>query len=191
MAFPGKIWDIRRDHFDYNGTEIAREYVDHTGAVAVLALDDLDRVLLIKQYRHPVRMREWELPAGLLDEKGENPLVAAQRELAEETDLAATAWHLLTEFFTSPGGSNESIRVYLARHTSPVEHDFDRTAEEADMEIRWVPLADCVDAVLASRVQNPILALAIMTAAASKSRGWASLLPPEQPWPRHPLNRAG
>ena len=94
-AFTGKVWNIRRDVFEYSGESITREYMEHTGAVAVLALDDEDRVLLIKQYRHPVRVREWEIPAGLLDIEGEDPLVAAQRELAEEADLEASEWHLL------------------------------------------------------------------------------------------------
>ena len=84
-VFEGRIWDVRRDTLGYGdeGAQIVREYVVHTGAVAVLALDDDDRVLLIKQYRHPVRAREWEIPAGLLDAAHESPLVAARRELAE------------------------------------------------------------------------------------------------------------
>ena len=106
VRFDGHVWNIRQDAFDYNGAEIVREYVDHPGAVAILALDDQDRVLLIQQYRHPVRMREWELPAGLLDVDGEHALIGAQRELAEETDVVASEWNVLTEFYTSPGGSN-------------------------------------------------------------------------------------
>lgn len=188
LAFAGKVWGVRRDQFGYNGSAIIREYVDHPGAVAVLAIDDHDRVLLIKQYRHPVRMREWELPAGLLDEPGEDPAEAARRELAEETDVAATDWSVLTEFYTSPGGSTEAIRIYLARGLSVIDDAFGRTDEEADMEIRWVPLDDCVDAVLARRVQNPSLALGVLAAQASRSRGWATLAPADTPWPRHPSN---
>ena len=188
VVFDGKVWGVRRDRFGYNGSAITREYVDHPGAVAVLALDEHDRVLLIKQYRHPVRMREWELPAGLLDEPGEDPAVAAQRELAEETDVAATDWSVLTDFYTSPGGSTEAIRIYLARGLRVLEDSFDRTDEEADMELRWVPLDDCVDAVLARRVQNPALALGALAAQASRSRGWATLAPADTPWPRHPSN---
>jgi len=188
LVFDGRVWGVRRDRFGYNGSAIIREYVDHPGAVAVLALDDHDRVLLIKQYRHPVRVREWELPAGLLDEPGEDPAVAARRELAEETDVAATDWSVLAEFYTSPGGSTEAIRIYLARGLSAIDDAFARTDEEADMEIRWVPLDDCVDAVLARRVQNPSLALGVLAAQASRSRGWASLAPADTPWPRHPSN---
>ncbi|MCU1446417.1 NUDIX hydrolase [Cryobacterium sp.] len=188
VKFDGHVWNIRQDAFDYNGAEIVREYVDHPGAVAVLALDDQDRVLLIQQYRHPVRMREWELPAGLLDIDGEHALIGAQRELAEETDVVASEWNVLTEFYTSPGGSNEVIRIYLARGLSPATEAFDRTDEEADMVTRWVALDDVVDAALARRVQNPSLVVGVLAAAASRARGWASLAPADLPWPRHPSN---
>ncbi|POH67768.1 MULTISPECIES: NUDIX domain-containing protein [Cryobacterium] len=188
VRFDGHVWNIRQDAFDYNGAEIVREYVDHPGAVAILALDDQDRVLLIQQYRHPVRMREWELPAGLLDVDGEHALIGAQRELAEETDVVASEWNVLTEFYTSPGGSNEVIRIYLARGLSPATEAFDRTDEEADMVTRWVSLDDAVDAALERRVQNPSLVVGVLAAAASRSRGWASLAPADLPWPRHPNN---
>jgi len=189
VVFGGRVWDIRRDTFVLDGAEITREYVDHTGAVAVLALDERDRVLLIKQYRHPVRMRDWELPAGLLDMRGESPLLAAQRELAEEADLVAETWSLLTEFMTSPGGSNEVLRVYLARGVSAAPEVFARTEEEAGIEMRWVPLDDVVDAVLSRNAQNSILAIAALSAAAGRARGWSTLGDPNAPWPRHPLER--
>lgn len=189
VVFDGRVWDIRRETFELDGTEITREFMDHTGAVAVLALDERDRVLLIKQYRHPIRMRDWELPAGLLDIRDEEPLAAAQRELAEEVDLVAETWHLLTEFMTSPGGSNEVLRVYLARGVSAAPEVFERTEEEAGIERRWVPLDEVVDAVLARDVQNSILAIAALSAAAGRDRGWSTLADPHAPWPRHPLQR--
>lgn len=189
VVFGGRVWNIRRDRFVLEGAEITREYMDHTGAVAVLALDERGRVLLIKQYRHPVRMRDWELPAGLLDIRGESPLVAAQRELAEEVDLVAESWHLLTEFMTSPGGSNEVLRVYLARGVSAAPEVFARTEEEAGIEQRWVPLDDVVDAVLSRDLQNSILAIAALSAAAGRDRGWSTLGDANAPWPRHPLAR--
>lgn len=188
VVFAGKIWDVRRDEFEYNGSPIVREYLDHPGAVAILALDTHDRVLLIKQYRHPVRAREWELPAGLLDEFGESPLDGAKRELAEETDVAADDWAVLSEFYTSPGGSDEVIRIYLARGLTELPDPFERVHEEADMEIRWVSLDDCVDAVLERRIQNPSLVIGVLAAQAARSRGWASLGPADAPWPRHPSN---
>jgi len=189
-VFVGRVWDIRRETFSLGASaEIARDFVDHTGAVAVLAIDERDRVLLIKQYRHPVGYRDWELPAGLLDSNGESPLAAAQRELAEEADLVAESWHLLSEFMTSPGGSNEVIRVYLARGVSAAPGVFERTEEEAEIELRWVPLDEAVDAVLARDLQNSILAIAVLSAAAGRSRGWQNLAAADAAWPRHPLNR--
>lgn len=189
-VFGGMVWDVRRDTFDFNGHAITREYVDHTGAVGVLAIDDDDRVLLIRQYRHPVRQREWEIPAGLLDIADEHPLVGAKRELAEEADLGATEWAVLSDYQTTPGGSTEAIRVYLARGLSAVSHAFEREAEEADMEVRWVPLDDLVEAVLARRVQNSLTVIAALTAHAARSRGWETLAPADSPWPRRPRKGA-
>jgi ADP-ribose pyrophosphatase len=164
LDFAGRVWDVRRDVFEYNGHEITRDYIDHPGAVAVLVLDDDGRALLIQQYRHPVRSRDWEIPAGLLDVADEYPLVAAQRELAEEVDLVAAEWSSLITFHSSPGGSNELIRVYLARGISATTTSYDRTEEEADILIRWVPLDDVVAAVLAGDLKNSILAIAVLAA---------------------------
>ncbi|MCU1438135.1 MAG: ADP-ribose pyrophosphatase [Naasia sp.] len=185
VAFEGMVWDVVRESFAYNGERITREFVDHTGAVSVLAMDDDERVLLIRQYRHPVRSREWEIPAGLLDEEGEPALEAARRELAEEADLAAEQWHVLAEFLNSPGGSNESIRIYLARGLSAVPA-FERTAEEADIEVRWVTLDEALAAVLARRIQNPSTVIAVLTAAVLRGRDWHGLGSADEPWRRHP-----
>ncbi|MEN0086312.1 MAG: NUDIX hydrolase [Leifsonia sp.] len=185
-AFEGRIWNVRRDVFRYNGEEITREYVDHTGAVAILAMDDDGRVLLIRQYRHPVRHRDWEIPAGLLDQDGEDPLAAAKRELGEEADLEADEWNVLTDVFTSPGGNDESIRIYLARGIRPTGSAFDREAEEADIELRWTPLDEAVDAVLQRRVHNAPLIIALLTARTARERGWSTLGAANEPWPSHP-----
>jgi ADP-ribose pyrophosphatase len=181
----GRVWDVLTETFQYNGSAITREVVDHPGAVAVLALDDEGRVLLIRQYRHPVRSRDWEIPAGLLDVDEEPPLEAAQRELAEEADLKADRWDVLADFMNSPGGSNEMIRVYLARDVSEVPA-FERSDEEADIEVRWVPLDEVVDAVLARRVQSPSLAIGVLAAVAARARDWSTLAPADTPWVRHP-----
>lgn len=183
QVFDGRVWDIRRDIFELGGRAIVREYVDHPGAVAVLALDEHDRVFLIRQYRHPVRMRAWEIPAGLLDVHGEHPLTAAKRELAEEGDLEASDWAVLVDFFTSPGGSDEAIRVYLARGLRALPEAFAREEEEAHMQTRWAALDECVDAVLARRVQNPSLAIGVLAAQAARARGWDSLGDAETAWP--------
>ncbi|GAA0426826.1 NUDIX domain-containing protein [Leifsonia naganoensis] len=185
-VFDGRIWDVRRDVFRYNGEDITREYVDHTGAVAVLALDDQERVLLIKQYRHPVRHRDWEIPAGLLDIRGEDPLTAVKRELAEEADLVADEWNVLTDIFTSPGGSDEAIRIYLARGVRPAAEVFAREEEEADIETAWLPLDDAVDAVLARTVHNAPLIIAVLAARTAREKGWATLGAADEPWPTHP-----
>lgn len=189
-VFDGHVWDVRRESFEYNGEAIERDYVDHTGAVAVLAIDEHDRVLLIKQYRHPVRTREWELPAGLLDIRGESPLRAAQRELAEETDLEAADWSVLSEFYTSPGGSNEAIRIYLARGLSATAETFERTHEEADIELRWASLDEAVDAVMNRELQNSILAIGVLAAHVARGRGWRGLEAGDVIWPRHPKSEA-
>lgn len=164
VVYQGAVWEVRSDRFAYGDGEIVREYVDHTGAVAVLALDDAGRVLLIQQYRHPIRHRDWELPAGLLDIDGEDPLVAAQRELAEEADLAARQWQPLVSSWTTPGGNNEMIRIYLATGVETASSAFSREDEEADIRLEWVPLADAVDAVLDGRLRNGILALGVLAA---------------------------
>jgi ADP-ribose pyrophosphatase len=185
LIHQGRVWNVASERFAYGDAEIVRELIDHPGAVAVLALDDDERVLLIRQYRHPIHARVWEIPAGLLDEPGEPALTAAKRELGEEADLAAERWNVLADFQNSPGGSDETIRVFLARGITTVPA-FARHDEEADIETRWVPLDDVVDAVLARRVQSPSLVIGALAAAAARGRGWDALTPGDEPWPRHP-----
>jgi 8-oxo-dGDP phosphatase len=176
-VFDGRVWDVVSETFTYNGHSITRDFVDHTGAVAVLAMDADERILAIQQYRHPIRSRDWEIPAGLLDEAGELPLAAAQRELAEEADLVAEKWDLLAHIATSPGGSNEFLWIYLARELSPTAVPFPRTEEEADIVLRWISLDDAVAAVLEGSVRNVGLVTAVLSAAASRADGWKSLRP--------------
>jgi 8-oxo-dGTP pyrophosphatase MutT (NUDIX family) len=175
----GKIFDLVGDVVDLGDTQVLREYVAHPGAVAVIALDDDDRVLLLSQYRHPVRSELWEPPAGLRDVPDEELVVAAARELAEEADLVAGSWWRLVDFFTSPGGSNERIRVFLARGLRPVADAdrYTRTDEEASMVPVWVPLDEAVDAVFAGRLHSPTAVTGILAAAAARSRGWNTLEP--------------
>ncbi|MGI8459266.1 MAG: NUDIX domain-containing protein [Propionibacteriaceae bacterium] len=162
-----------------------RQYLRHPGAVGVIALDDQERVVLVRQYRHPVRHKLVEPPAGLLDVDGEDYLVGAQRELAEEVGLAASQWHVLVDFFTSPGMVTESLRIYLARDLSPVPapEGFVRHGEEADMDTVWAPLSDVVDALLAGRLHNPVLTAGALAAWAARQRGYAGLRPADAPWP--------
>ncbi|NUU19884.1 NUDIX hydrolase [Cellulomonas humilata] len=173
----GRIFDLVGDVVDLGETQVLREYVAHPGAVAVIALDDDDRVLLLSQYRHPVRSELWEPPAGLRDVPDEDLAVAAARELAEEADLVAGSWWRLVDFFTTPGGSDERIRVFLARDLQPVaEADLHtRTDEEAGMVPVWVPLDDAVDAALSGRLRSPTAVTGVLAAAAARARGWSTL----------------
>lgn len=171
LVYEGRVWDVRSDTVRYDGHDIVRQYVHHPGASAIVALDDDDRVLLIQQYRHPIRHRDWEIPAGLLDVEGEPPLATAQRELAEEADLDAARWEPLLSIFTSPGGNDEVVHVFLARGLSPRGVAHPREDEEADIRIEWMPLAGAVDAVLDGRMRNAILAAGVLAAAEKLRRG--------------------
>lgn len=163
-VFEGRVWNVRRDTVSFGDGRIVREYLDHTGAVGVLAVDDDDRVLLINQYRQPIGERDWELPAGLLDVPGEDPLVAAQRELAEEADLVAADWTPLVAFHPSPGGSDEVIHIYCARGLTAAPHPHERTDEEAQIVVRWVPRAEVLAAALDGRLRNGPLLIAVLAA---------------------------
>jgi ADP-ribose pyrophosphatase len=124
LVFEGRVISVRKDRVTMPGdTTSQRDVVVHPGAVGAVALDDQGRVLLVTQYRHPVRRRLDELPAGLLDKPGEPALQAAQRELVEEAGLAADTWHVLVDTLTSPGMSDEAIRIFLARDLHTVERD--------------------------------------------------------------------
>ncbi|NHN45461.1 NUDIX hydrolase [Chryseoglobus frigidaquae] len=170
IAFAGAVWDIRRERFAYGEGQLVREFMEHPGAVAVLAVDDDGRVLSIQQYRHPIQTRNWELPAGLLDVDGEDPLTAARRELAEEVDLVAADWQPLITLHTSPGGSDEVIHVFRATGLTAAPEVFARDSEEADIVTRWVALEEAVDAVLAGRARNGIFQAAVLAEHARRSR---------------------
>lgn len=165
LVYRGRVWDVRSDTVAYGEGRIVRQYVDHPGAAAVVAVDDEGRVLLIQQYRHPIRHRDWEIPAGLLDIAGESPLETARRELAEEVDLVASSWEPLVSIFTTPGGNDEIVHLFLARGLSPADDVHAREDEEADIRLEWVPLGDAVAGILAGRLRNGILAVGILAAA--------------------------
>jgi len=170
VVYPGMVWDIVREEFDFAGDGLTREFMSHPGAVAILAVDEEDRVALINQYRHPMRMREWELPAGLLDVDGEPPLAAAKRELAEEIDIEANEWEPLVSYWSSPGGSSEVVHVFSARGLSDSPMPFARVAEEAEIVLRWVPFDEVLEAVLDGRIRNAIMQVAVLTAHARRTR---------------------
>jgi len=171
LVYEGRVWDVRNDTVRYGDGQIVRQYVDHPGAAAIVAIDDDERVLLIQQYRHPIRLRDWEVPAGLLDVAGEPPIETARRELAEEVDLVAERIEPLVSIFTTPGGNDEIVHLFLARGLSTAPHTFERSEEEADIRIEWVPLTEVVDAILAGRMRNGILTAGVLAAAERLRRG--------------------
>ena len=192
-VYKGRIWNVVQDSFRFaeDQAPLVRDYIDHPGAVAVVVMDDRGRVLLINQYRHPVGMTLWEVPAGLLDVDGEAPQLAAARELAEEADLTAATWHTLVDVFNSPGSSSEAIRIYLARAPAAVPENqrHVRTDEEADMPVQWLPLVDAVAAVLDGRIHNPSAVAGLLACHASAADGFATLRPADAPWEAHPRMR--
>lgn len=192
VVFSGRIWDVVSEDVDLGeaGT-VTREFTRHPGAVGILALDDEGRVPLVYQYRHPVAMSLWELPAGLLDVPGEPPALAAARELAEEADLQAAQWHTLIDWMLSPGGTSEAFRLFLAQDLSPVpDHERHvRDGEELGMPTRWFDLDEVHAAVLAGQLHSPSLIVGVLTARAARAGGWASLRPADDPWPEHPAYR--
>jgi 8-oxo-dGTP pyrophosphatase MutT (NUDIX family) len=189
----GQVAQFVQDHVTTpDGELMAREYIQHPGAVGVIALDDDLRMALVRQYRHPVRHRLIEPPAGLLDVDGEDYLLTAQRELAEEVGLAATSWRVLVDLFTTPGMVSETLRIYLARDLSQAAAPggFSRHGEEAHMDTVWASLTDVVDAILDGRLHNPtVVAGALAAWTALQRDGFASLRPPDAPWQARDLIR--
>lgn len=177
--YTGRKFGLDRDRVDLGpGGLVVREYLTHPGSVAVLALDPDDRVLLVRQYRHPVRAELWELPAGLRDAGDEPAVRTAARELAEEADLTAGRWWHLVDYLASPGCSTEAVEVFLARDLTPVPADerHQRHGEELEMVTAWVPLDDAVTAVLAREVRNPAAVTGILAAAVARAAGWAGMV---------------
>ncbi|WP_394941278.1 NUDIX domain-containing protein [Psychromicrobium sp. YIM B11713] len=190
VSFDGRIWDVLTETFELNdgGEQLTREYIDHPGAVAVVVLDEAEQVLLLKQYRHPVRASLWEIPAGLLDIEGEDFQLAAARELAEEADLLASDWRVLLDVNNSAGSSSEAVRIYLARGISevPEAERHVRTAEESEIQLRWVPLDEAVTAALTGRMHSFSAISGLLAAAAARSTGFEQLRPADSAWPEHP-----
>ncbi len=173
-VFEGHVIALRRDTVAMpGGGDSVREVVTHPGAVAVVALDDEDRVVLLRQYRHPVGRYLWELPAGLRDADGEPPLEAAKRELAEEVQLAAERWSLLTTTYSSPGFCDELVLVYLAEGLSDVARPdgFTVEHEELDMTVERVPLAEAVQRVFDGGIRNAAAVIGLLAAGQVRSVG--------------------
>ncbi|WP_182354832.1 NUDIX domain-containing protein [Flaviflexus huanghaiensis] len=185
--YEGKVFSFVSDDITLDGqdTSIRREYIAHPGAVAIVPIRMRERpeVLLVSQYRHPVGAVLWEIPAGLLDKGGEDPLEAAKRELAEEAGLDAATWHVLVDLFSSPGCLSESLRVYLARDVRETDLVYERTEEEADMKHAWVPLEEAVRLVHAGSIHNATTITGILSTA-SVLAGHGAVRNPEAHWMR-------
>ncbi|MER5449506.1 NUDIX hydrolase [Streptomyces sp. NPDC002766] len=190
IPFTGAKTAVRTDEVVMpDGSVVRRDYQVHPGSVAVLALDDTGRVLVIRQYRHPVRQKLWEIPAGLLDVPGENPLHAAQRELYEEAHVKAEDWRVLTDVYTTPGGCDEAVRIFLARDLSEADGErFEVEHEEIDLEYERVPVDELVRGVLAGELHNNCLVVGVLSlVAAQNGEGLDALRPAEAPWPARPF----
>jgi len=177
----GKIFALRRDQVRMPGGKVVtREVVEHFGAVGIVAIDDDGNIPLVYQYRHALGRRLWELPAGLLDINGEAAHLTAARELQEEAGLQASTWRVLVDLDSTPGFSDESVRVYLATGLSEVDrpeaHD-----EEADMTLQWYPLAEATRKVLSGEIVNAI-AVAGILAAHAVTNGFAHPRSVDSPW---------
>lgn len=190
----GGKWNVLVESVDIAGQVVQRDIVEHPGAVAVIVLNDMDQIFLIRQYRQPVGAYLFETPAGLLDNPNEAPLAAAQRELMEEAGLQAENWQVLVDFLNSPGGSSEAIRIYLARGTSVISSGRIHTgeAEEAHLPGVWIDVDTAVELVLAGNLNNPTTVVGVLAVAAARAAHWASLREVDSPWlARNHLRSAG
>jgi ADP-ribose pyrophosphatase len=177
---------VNDDIMTPDGHLMRRQYAQHPGAVGILAWDDDDTVALVRQYRHPVGSELIELPAGVLDHKGEDPLAAAQRELAEEVLLAADQWQVLSDLLSTPGATQEALRIYLARSLRDVPRPagFVLEGEEAEMGRFWAKREDLLAAIFAGKVQNPSLTHGLLALEYARANGLLEQLRPgDAPWP--------
>ena len=180
--FKNWLISVRSDKVQMpDGQQAARTVVTHIGAVAVLALDSDDRVLMIRQYRHPVGRELWEIPAGLRDVSGEALVDTARRELLEETGHTAREWHALIDSFASPGIISERIRIFLARGLAAAESGYERQGEEKFLRTAWVPLAEAVQAALAGNLHNGATIQGILAAQVAGAQGFSGLRAADAP----------
>jgi 8-oxo-dGDP phosphatase len=189
QIFSGHAFDVRVDQVEMpDGRVAARDIIAHVGAVGVLALDPDDNVTMVRQYRPAIRRHLLELPAGLLDVAGEPGLDTAKRELYEEAGLVAEDWQVLVDLYTSPGMSDESIRIYLARRLSavPEAERFQAEHEESTMTVQSYPLDELVQMALAGSLTNGPAVAGVLAAHAARSQGWTGLRPVTAPWPARP-----
>ena len=182
----GRVVALRLDEVVMPGGRVARrEIVEHSGAVAILPLHDDASVVMIDQYRHAVGRRLRELPAGLLDAAGEDPVTTARRELLEEVGHTAQDWSVLVDVVASPGFSDEAVRVFLARRLADVGRPAGGDDEEADLSVVRVPLTDAVRQALAGEIVNASTVAGLLAAQAVLA-GTAQPRPVDASWPDRP-----
>lgn len=188
--FHGPVFSVYTDQVVMpDGGAVGRDYLRHVGAVGVVALDDAGQVVLIRQYRHPLGRAIWELPAGLIDVTGEGLPEAALRELAEEVDLTAGRLDVLVDLHTSPGCTDEMIRIFLARDLAevPPQRRHERHGEEADMLVRRVDLDEAVAMALAGEITNAACVGGLLAAARARTTDFTGLRPATTPPPDKPV----
>ena len=168
QRFTGAKWTVWSDTVNINGHVVVRDVLRHPGAVAVAAVDDHGRILLIRQYRHPAQAYMWELPAGLLDQPGEDLVECARRELVEEPGVTAEVWTTLITLALSPGGTSERITVFLATGLTvdPESRPYTGEAEERELPQLWVTISDAVERCLDGSITNATAVAAILALAA-------------------------
>ena len=193
-SFAGRVWDVVTEEVDLgDGGVVTRDFVEHTGAVAVLALDDEERVVLVQQYRHPVGAFEWELPAGLLDVDGEPAHLTAARELHEEADLVAGEWHLLLDHYASPGvrasRCGSSWPATCAR--CPMPSATSATARSSGCRFVACRSTRSPTPSLAGDVHNGTLIIAVLAAVRLREREWTGVRPIDEPWSTRSPGRLG
>lgn len=151
LKYKNKLFSVTEEHVkDPSGFEIRRAIVMHPGSAVMMAVDDRKRILLVRQYRVPVRRYLWELPAGKLDE-GETPLQAARRELVEETGYRAEHWKKLVSFYPSPGYVAEKMTIFLATGLTagpPQPMDDER------IETRWFTAKEVAQGIRTGKIKD-------------------------------------
>lgn len=182
--FRGPIFRVFSDQVRTpRGDRVRRDYVHHPGAVIVVPYDEATgEVVLVCQYRHAVGTTLWELPAGLMDVAGEAMCEVAVRELAEEVDLRCGRLDLLVDLHSSPGCSNERVRIFLARELTATAQPHHREHEEATMQVARVALDEAVRMVWRGEITNAAAVAGVLATAYARDRSWATLRAVDAPW---------
>jgi ADP-ribose pyrophosphatase len=165
QQFQGYAWEVVQESFTLEGQEIDRDFIRHPGGVSVVAVNESNEVLMIRQYRRPVDSYLWEIPAGLRDLAGEDPADTAKRELLEETSMVAGHWEPLGVYYNTPGGSSELNQIFFAHQLSEVPSDYLKTDEEVGLQPTWVPISEALAAIEAGNIKNPNAVVGILLAA--------------------------